>query len=232
MSQKTVKKTVKPRSPKPPAAQVDTAYLVREDLDEQQERLRKDEAAGANALKTPAQPAAAGQAPTAAASSKPLAPLGALWPSSVPPRGESEPSQGPAPQKAPVTATLPKPAPATAAPLQQPPAQSEPPLSPGTAAAVAEAPMLSAIPRVKVTFVLPICDAKRVSLSGDFNGWSPDATSMKRYDDGHWETTVELAPGRYEYKFVRDGEWMPDLLAHENVLNRHGTLNSVVEVRA
>ena len=92
--------------------------------------------------------------------------------------------------------------------------------------------MPPAPPRVKVTFVLPICDAKRVSLSGEFNGWSPDATPMKRYDDGHWETTVELAPGRYEYKFVRDGEWMPDLLAHENVWNQHGTLNSVIEVRA
>ena len=41
MSKKTVKKTTKPRSPKPPVAQVDTAYLIREDLDEQQELLRK-----------------------------------------------------------------------------------------------------------------------------------------------------------------------------------------------
>jgi 1,4-alpha-glucan branching enzyme len=105
---------------------------------------------------------------------------------------------------------------------------------PGKAAVVAEAPMLSEVPTVKVTFVFPICQccAKRVSLSGDFNGWSPDATPMKRYDDGHWETTVELAPGRYEYKFVRDGEWMPDLLARENVWNQHGSLNSVIEVRA
>ncbi len=89
-------------------------------------------------------------------------------------------------------------------------------------------------PKVKVTFVFPICQCcpERVSLSGDFNGWSPDATPMERYDDGHWETSVELAPGRYEYKFLRDGEWMPDLLARENVLNRHGTLNSVIEVRA
>lgn len=85
---------------------------------------------------------------------------------------------------------------------------------------------------MKVTFVLPICDANRVSLSGEFNDWSPDTTPMKRYDDGHWETTIELAPGRYEYKFVRDGEWIPDLLARENVWNRHGTLNSVIEVRA
>src|ERR1019366_3036565 len=114
MSQKTVKKIVKPRSPKPPAAQVDTAYLVREDLDERQERLRKTAAAGADVLKRPAPPAPAEQPPApATVPSKPLAPLGALWPSSVPPRGELEPSQGPASQKAPVTATLPKPAPAT-----------------------------------------------------------------------------------------------------------------------
>src|ERR1035441_6736632 len=116
MAKKPANKVRKPLSPKPVVEREDTAYLVREDLDEQQERLRKGAAAGANALKTPAQPAAAEQAPTAAASSKPLAPLGALWPSSVPPRGESEPSQGPAPQKAPLTVTSPKPAPATAAP--------------------------------------------------------------------------------------------------------------------
>jgi 1,4-alpha-glucan branching enzyme len=95
---------------------------------------------------------------------------------------------------------------------------------------VALKPMAPAM--VRVTFVLPICDAKRVSLSGDFNGWSPEATPLKRHEDGHWEATVQLVPGRYEYKFVRDGEWMPDLLARENVWNQHGTLNSVIEVRA
>lgn len=101
-------------------------------------------------------------------------------------------------------------------------------------AVVAGAPSLSEVPRVKVTFVLPPCPcgAQRVSLCGDFNGWLPDATPMELCKDGHWETTVELAPGRYEYKFVRDGEWMPDLLALENVLNPHGTLNSVIHVSA
>jgi hypothetical protein len=101
------------------------------------------------------------------------------------------------------------------------------------AAVVAEAPMLSEAEDRKVTFVFPPCPccAERVSLSGDFNGWSPDATPMKRHQDGHWEATIELAPGRYEYKFVRDGEWLPDLLARENVLNGYGTLNSVIEVR-
>ncbi len=120
-----------------------------------------------------------------------------------------------------------------AAQSPNPIAQPEPVKMPEQVAVVAEAPMLSGAAKVKVTFVFPACQCcpKRVSLSGDFNGWSPDATPMQRYDDGHWETTIELAPGRYEYKFVRDGEWMPDLLARENVLNPHGTLNSVIEVR-
>ena len=55
---------------------------------------------------------------------------------------------------------------------------------------------------------------------------------MKRQADGHWATTIALAPGRYEYKFIVDGHWIPDPLVHEHVWNQQGTLNSVVEVRA
>ena len=87
-------------------------------------------------------------------------------------------------------------------------------------------------PGVKVTFVFPEPTAQRVTLCSEFNGWSPDATPLQRQADGHWETTVALAPGRYQYKFVVDGRWIPDPLARENVPNPHGTLNSVVEVRA
>jgi len=53
---------------------------------------------------------------------------------------------------------------------------------------------------------------------------------MKRHHDGHWEATVALAPGRYQYKFIVDGEWITDPKAQENVRNYHGTLNSVIEV--
>jgi len=94
-----------------------------------------------------------------------------------------------------------------------------------------EAALRPGSPRVKVPFVLPEPAAERVSLSGEFNGWSPDRHPMKRQENGHWAATVELAPGRYEYKYVRDGEWIPDPLAQEHVWNRYGTLNSVLEVR-
>jgi hypothetical protein len=193
------------------ADEFDTAYFIAEaTLNEQPE---------------PASPAPAEEPPAPTMLPPPLAPMAALWPNPASPQGTSKPSQAPAPrvQKPATAATTPKPLPAPAA---------QTPKSPGKAAVVAEAPTPPAAPKVKVTFLLPICDAKRVSLSGDFNGWSPDATPMTRYDDGHWEATVDLAPGRYEYKFVRDGEWIPDLLAHENVWNRQGTLNSVIEVRA
>ena len=218
MTKKFPKRVREPMSPKPAVKQEDTAYLVREDLDEEQERLMNAAAAGANALTTQAPAAAAEQPTPAAAASKPLAPLAALWPSSVPPRGEVTPSQGPAP--------------ATAAPLPQPHAQSAPPKSPEKVAVAAPAEKPPAPKTLSVSFALHKPDAKRVSLCGDFNGWSPTATPMKRHDDGHWGTTVALAPGRYQYKFVVDGEWIADPAAQKNVPNEHGSLNSVVEVRA
>lgn len=69
-------------------------------------------------------------------------------------------------------------------------------------------------------------------MCGGFNGWSPEATPMNRQAGGLWETSLALPPGRYEYKFVVDGAWLPDPNAREQVYNEFGTLNSVVEVRA
>ena len=236
MAKKSLKKATKQLAPEAGAKQSDRAYPVElHELNGQRQRLKKAAAVGAEALKSSAAAATPALHPAPApVSPPPLTPLAVLWPTPAPAQGASKPSQAP-PRKVqpgPVKAAAPQAPPAPAAQPANFPIQSEPTQSPGTPAAVAEAPMLSAVPRVKVTFVLPICNAKRVSLSGEFNGWSPDATPMRRHSDGHWETTVDLAPGRYEYKFVRDGEWIPDLLAHENVWNRHGTLNSVIEVRA
>ena len=86
--------------------------------------------------------------------------------------------------------------------------------------------------KVKVSFVLLEPGAKQVFLCGEFNGWASDATPMKRDDAGHWETTIALAPGRHEYKFLVDGNWKHDPLARVNVWNQNGTLNSVAQVWA
>lgn len=70
---------------------------------------------------------------------------------------------------------------------------------------------------------------KEVILAGSFNGWNEHAIKMNKVADG-WELRVDLPPGRYEYKFIADGEWMHDPKAEENVGNEHGTLNSVLYI--
>jgi hypothetical protein len=84
----------------------------------------------------------------------------------------------------------------------------------------------------KVTFRFLGPDARHVSLSGTFNSWATDGVPLGRQTDGLWATSLDLAPGRYEYKFVVDGQWLPDPSAQESVHNTHGTLNSVIEVQA
>ena len=52
--------------------------------------------------------------------------------------------------------------------------------------------------------------AVHVSLLGEFNRWSTTATPMRRREDGTWEASVELPPGRYGYcYFVVDGSDAP-----------------------
>jgi len=70
-------------------------------------------------------------------------------------------------------------------------------------------------------------DAQEVILSGTFNGWNERELKMNKVATG-WELHAELPPGRYEYKFIVDGEWKHDPLNKETVRNEHHTLNSVL----
>ena len=75
--------------------------------------------------------------------------------------------------------------------------------------------------------------ASTVHLAGDFNGWDPVGLAMSDEDgDGVWTVTLEVAPGRYEYKFVVDGGayWEPDTGNPERVNDTHGGENSVLIV--
>lgn len=86
--------------------------------------------------------------------------------------------------------------------------------------------------RIEVTFTVKCPEAREVFLCGDFNDWSPSSLRMiHRNPNGLWEKRLALAPGRYEYKFVVDGEWIHDPHADQNVPNPGGSLNSVIDVR-
>jgi hypothetical protein len=121
------------------------------------------------------------------------------------------------------SATLLTPMPATTRPSAKPP-------EPATGAA--RTPLRRVPQTVKVAFVLHALEATQVSLCGEFNDWSPTATPMKRRADGHWEATLALRPGRYQYKFVVDGQWIHDPEAHASVPNEFGSVNSVIDVRS
>ncbi len=49
-----------------------------------------------------------------------------------------------------------------------------------------------------------------VHVAGEFNGWNPTATPMVK-KDGYWEVTVHLTPGPIKYKYVINGNWVPDM---------------------
>ncbi|MBU2541666.1 MAG: isoamylase early set domain-containing protein [Candidatus Omnitrophica bacterium] len=82
----------------------------------------------------------------------------------------------------------------------------------------------------KVIFMLEAQQASKVSLAGDFNKWDEKKILLKKSKDNIWKKEVVLKPGRYEYKFVVDGNWMADPNNSNKSLSAIGTENSVIEI--
>jgi 1,4-alpha-glucan branching enzyme len=81
-----------------------------------------------------------------------------------------------------------------------------------------------------VDFVLEYSQAENVYVCGDFNDWQPVSLSPMDGRQGLWKKRLSLPPGRYEYKFVVDGNWIPDPAARESAQNGYGSLNSILEI--
>ncbi|MHB1305948.1 MAG: glycogen-binding domain-containing protein [Limisphaerales bacterium] len=75
-------------------------------------------------------------------------------------------------------------------------------------------------------------DVQEVGIAGSFNDWHPNVTPMIRLHDGKWAKELALPPGRYEYRFVVDGEWVDDPTATELIPNPFGAANAVLVVAA
>ena len=83
----------------------------------------------------------------------------------------------------------------------------------------------------RVTFEMPPGVASdSVSLCGEFNGWEPPGTPLKRRKDGSFSVTVSLPAGRsYRYRYLIDGErWENDWAADAYAPNGFGSDDSVV----
>lgn len=82
----------------------------------------------------------------------------------------------------------------------------------------------------EVTFVFrPQAQAKAVRVVGTFNNWDEEQGRMQK-TKGEWRKRINLQPGRYEYKFIVDGQWCTDPDASETTRNDFGSLNSVLEL--
>lgn len=91
--------------------------------------------------------------------------------------------------------------------------------------------MVEKIPTKAVQFKYEASEAGSVFIAGDFNNWDASTTGLKKDKGGVWKASLKLKPGRYEYKFIVDGEWRSDPQCHQCVPNRYGTANCIIEVK-
>ena len=79
----------------------------------------------------------------------------------------------------------------------------------------------------RVTFELSAPEAQKVYLAGEFNNWDTNANPMKKDKNGIWKVSLSLKQGRYEYRFLVDGNWVNDLACSCCVPNEFGSQNCV-----
>lgn len=79
----------------------------------------------------------------------------------------------------------------------------------------------------EVVFVWPApLDAETVAVVGNFNAWEGTALSDPDHD-GIWTTSIPLAPGRYEYAFIVDGQWKGQDPRADEYIQSFGAYSSV-----
>jgi 1,4-alpha-glucan branching enzyme len=83
----------------------------------------------------------------------------------------------------------------------------------------------------KVPVSLQASRANTVAIAGSFNAWDPKKNPLRQENPGNWKTQLDLAPGRYEYRFVVDGQWLDDPKATQLVGNPYGGTNCVLVVQ-
>ncbi len=71
--------------------------------------------------------------------------------------------------------------------------------------------------------------AKNVFVAGSFNNWYSEEYRLKN-SEGSWQIGIPLKPGYYYYKFIVDGEWIPDPGNDWKVNDGGDNFNSIIKV--
>ena len=80
-----------------------------------------------------------------------------------------------------------------------------------------------------VLFTLEAPDARCVQIAGDFNSWKPAGNEME-FSNGVWRAIIALAPGKYRYRYVVDGDWKADPMNPEIESSPYGDYDSVIDL--
>ena len=93
--------------------------------------------------------------------------------------------------------------------------------------------MSSTAGKKRVTFELEVEAECEVAVAGTFSDWQPVKLACKLREEAgaKYAKMVYLPAGRYEYKFLVDGNWSIDPNCSAWSANEYGSLNSVVEVK-
>lgn len=64
--------------------------------------------------------------------------------------------------------------------------------------------------KIEVKFEFRSASAKEVLVTGSFIGWSPQGEKLQKGEGDIWTVLLKIEPGYYQYKFIVDGNWIPD----------------------
>lgn len=83
----------------------------------------------------------------------------------------------------------------------------------------------------EAVFAIDAPSANEVYVVGDFNSWQVGSEGrLSKAESGRWEKRLGLSSGKYNYKFVVDGQWILDTNNADREQNSFGTFNSVLKV--
>lgn len=83
----------------------------------------------------------------------------------------------------------------------------------------------------KIVFSLKASDDDVVMIAGDFTDWKLQELQLtKRRNGSLWQTSMNLRPGSYQYKYLVNDSWLPDPANKKTVDNGLGSANSVISV--
>ena len=84
----------------------------------------------------------------------------------------------------------------------------------------------------EIKFYITRKDCAKLAVVGSFNSWNPNTSPMSKTDDGKWETTVILSPGKYSYKFLIDNKIrISDPACELKEPDGFGGINSIIIVK-